>query len=356
MRKGVSFCLILLMAFSQALVEADGWTQPQETPPGQEQAGTLHIDVRRVLVRVLAQDKRTHEAVRGLSKSNFELRDGGTPKALTYFAAEPGADRPMTIVLLLDLRVLDRKRLPGFAETLKPALEQLASSDRIALWFLDQSHFGEVQEATNDHALIETGIDKIEQAWKKSPSFGAAPASSLEAILKRYGSPSPSSELEIVMVTNDLDAASSNRVETLRKSLLTAPGSLDILYKAGKSDRFWRSLSSVAAPGGFSPTVPGQHYEFLSYLQKQSGGKFIEVQSENYGAAFLQMFKDLSAAYWLEFAPDASSPAGKLHSISLRIRPGSLPKQSSVKLIYRTGYYLPAAETGPDESVKDRAP
>lgn len=356
MRRKSGFSFVLLFACSNALLAVGGWVQAQGTPPGHEQADTLHIEVRRVLVRVLAQDKRSHEALRGLSKSDFEVRDNGTQRALTYFAAEPGSDRPMTIVLLLDLRVLDRNRLPELAETLTPALKQLTPSDRIAVWFMDQAHFGEVQEATTNQMLVENAIAKIEEAWKKSPSFGAAPASSLEAIVKRYGSPFPSSHLEVVMVTNDLDAASSNRVDALRRALLAAPGSLDILYKAGKSDRFWRALSSVAAPGGFSPTVPGQHYEFLSYLQKQTGGEFIEVQSDDYGAAFLRIFRDLSAAYWLEFAPDESGPAGKLHSISVRVRKGSLPKQNSVKLIHRTGYYLPAARTGPEKSVKAQVP
>lgn len=321
-----------------------GWAEPGAALIGQEQPGSLHIDVPRVLLRVLVQDKRSREGIRGLGKSDFEVRDDGAETPLTYFAPETDPSRPMTIVLLLDLRVLDKNRLPELAETLKPALEEIAPSDRIAVWFMDQAHSGEVQEATSDHALVENAIAKIEDTWKTSPSFGAAPARALDDIVKRYGSSSLSSDLEIAAVTNDLDAVASSRVDALRKSLLEAPGSLHILYRAGKSDRIWRNLSSVAAPGGFSPAAPGLHYAFLSYLQKQTGGEFVEVSADDYGRAFLRVFRDLSAAYWIEFAPEPSNHAGKLHSISVTIRKSALGKTISARLLYRTGYYLPGTQ------------
>lgn len=333
--------LVLIFALACLACSTAVLGQFRGSAQGQEPAGTLRIEVNRVLVRVLVQDKRSRQGISGLAQKDFRLRDDGAEKPLTYFAFGTDPNRPMTIVLLLDLRVLDRRRLPALAETIKPALEQLAPSDRIAVWFMDQAHAGEVQPATGDHALVEHAIARIEDTWKKSPSFGAAPARSLEEIVSRYGSSPQSSDLEIVAVSNDLDAVASARVEAIRKSLLKAPGSLHILYEAGKSDRFWRKLAAVAAPGGFSPAAPGLHYAFLSYLQKETGGEFNEVSADDYGSAFLRVFHDLSAAYWLEFAPDASRAAGRMHTLSVTIRKGAVPRRSSARLLYRTGYYLP---------------
>lgn len=295
----------------------------------------LKIDVQRVVVRVIAREKRSHNTLDNLTADDFRLKSDGELQPLTFFGHGPHSTRPLGIVLLLDTRVLHRENVESLAHTAQAALEKLGVADQVAIWRMDQAHTEELLPPTTDRKEVLDRLVAFSEKVPKTPQFGSGPLIALNAIIDARSQFSPDCDIAIVAITSDLDAENRVRVDALRTALLRHGVTLHLVYRAGKSDRAMRKLSLAVAPGGFAPTVPWLRYQALSYLAKESGGEFVPVEQEDYGAAFLQVIGDIGASYVLEFRRPRTVKRG-FHRIVVSLAAAS--NRPAVHLLYRQGY------------------
>ena len=333
--KAAAVLILLGAAFAPLSCAAQQPSAPQQP----EAQATLRMEVRRVLLRVLVKDKRSHQGVTGLAAQDFLVKDDGVERPLTYFGAGPSRDRPLTVVLLLDIRILNKHRIQTLASSADAAFATLGAADRVGLWTMDQGDGQELQPATTDKATVKKAIAQLGETPLKSPQLGSGPVKALEAILASLHGLAADSDVIVVPLTDDLDAEPNPRIEAIRKGLLATPGVLYLLYKADRKEKWMRKFELVAAPGGFSPGLPGFRYQSFSYLAQQTGGDFVEVSGDDYGRGLIQMFSDIAASYLLEFRPASSAADGKFHALSVSLRKGALKQGDSAKVIYRKGYY-----------------
>ncbi len=115
------------------------WAQVELPPPGD--ASVIRVDVDVVNVLCTVRDWKG-SFVNYLDKSEFRIREDGTPQEIRYFARE--VETPFTVALLIDVsgsvaRILDIERaatMRFFTEVLRPTDKALllSFSQTVAVW------------------------------------------------------------------------------------------------------------------------------------------------------------------------------------------------------------------------------
>ena len=123
-----------LCAFLIALVTAAFVGQIQTD--AQQPVDTIRINTRVVFMDALVKDKRTGASIADLKLENFEVRDDGTPRSISYFTREGQARKPLALILILDLRDDGAGRFLKREEVRKAMVEELAKlppGDEVAI-------------------------------------------------------------------------------------------------------------------------------------------------------------------------------------------------------------------------------
>ena len=126
----------------------------------QEVEDTIKIKTRVVFLDALVKDKRTNLPISDLTTANFEVRDDGKPRNISYFTREGQARKPLALILILDLREDGAGRFMKQPEILKAMEDELAKlppGDEVAIMAMDMNEDEErfwLTEFTNDRAKL----------------------------------------------------------------------------------------------------------------------------------------------------------------------------------------------------------
>lgn len=123
---------------SLALLLAVALTQVSLAIPvsAQEPTETIRVRTRVVFLDALVKDKRTNAPVSDLKPENFEVIDDGKPRPISYFTREGQARKPLSLILILDLREDGAGRFLKQPEILKMMADELAKlppEDQVAI-------------------------------------------------------------------------------------------------------------------------------------------------------------------------------------------------------------------------------
>ena len=159
----------------------------------QEPAETIRVRTRVVFLDALVKDKRTNAPVSDLKSENFEVIDDGKARPISYFTREGQARKPLSLILVLDLREDGAGRFLKQPEILKMMADELAKlppEDQVAILAVS---IGEDEDRvwltdfTNDRAQMAAALAKAPNYIGESASAG------------RKGTPT---DAEIVATTN----------------------------------------------------------------------------------------------------------------------------------------------------------
>jgi len=151
----LGFLLILLLA---------GLVTPASA---QETAETIRVHTRVVFLDALVKDKKTNSPVSNLTPANFEVLDEGKARSLTYFSREGQARKPLSIVLILDVREDGAGRFlkrPEVLQVMTQALAKLGPGDEVAILAVD---IGEdekrvwLSDFTRDPAVLTAALARV---------------------------------------------------------------------------------------------------------------------------------------------------------------------------------------------------
>ncbi|HJY05131.1 MAG TPA: VWA domain-containing protein [Bryobacteraceae bacterium] len=140
---------------------AEAQQPPAPRPP------TFSTDVKVVNVFATIRDKDGH-IVTNLAKDDFTLLEDGRPQTIRYFARQ--SDIPLTLGLLVDTSMSERRMLPTERQASYAFLEQVLRPEKDKAFLIHFDHDVELlQDLTSSRQRLEKALNLLE-----TPRFGGA--------------------------------------------------------------------------------------------------------------------------------------------------------------------------------------
>jgi VWFA-related protein len=184
----------------------------------QEPVDTIRINTRVVFLDALVKDKRTGVPIADLKPENFEIRDDGVVRPVSYFTREGQARKPLALVLILDLRDDGAGRFlkrPEILKAMGDELAKLSPEDDVAI--LAMGINGEDEKRvwltgfTRDHAQLVAALGR-------APGFVDVDPAVADARAGKVGDKDDSDH------TSSLTLGGSSQKETPKDSSGPGPG------------------------------------------------------------------------------------------------------------------------------------
>jgi Ca-activated chloride channel family protein len=264
------------------------------------------------LVRVDVLVTEGGKPVRGLTRSDFELRDNGQ---LQDVDAVYGEDQPLDVVLLLDVSgSLQGMALDSLKRAALGAVDGLRADDRVRL--LAFSHRISMADArAGDTEAVRSAILRLDAGG--STALCDALYTSLAMTL---GSP----RRTVALLFSD---GRDNRSWLSAQAVTQVARESDVVVYAIAFKPPWRS-SEVAAPAVASEP----NRAFLETLSGSTGGRLVwEQESRRLPTLFKDLLEEMRGRYVLAYYPQhAGGPGWHKIAVQLKTRQG--------KVLARAGY------------------
>ncbi len=361
---------------------------PSEEHEGSEEI--MRVRTRVVFIDALVRDRRTGAPVVNLTRENFEVRDNGQQRTLTYFSNQGlGRPRPLALVLALDLTtsaILYLQR-PEVMEQIISALDGLQPDDEVAVmqtWFEPcptcaralsfQTKSRMVDGLTRDRARTAAALREAQRFARQNlphvrmffsagallrDSLGAAPGSIDPANPPFEVTVAPdyqniidqapliatqerlNSQVVIAKITDDLEEDFLSRsAETARRLIGSGASVSGLIVRRNAFGSMINMLGHSLAP------MLRLRLHTTSYYSRQTGGEVATAGNpEQFGAAVTQIIGGLAARYSLGFTLNENErDDGRMRRLEVRVRARDARGQGQrVRVNARRGYYL--AET-----------
>lgn len=337
----------------------------------------VRIKTRVVFLDALVKDKKTGQPVRDLRAANFEVRDEGRPRTISYFSR--GADalpRPLSLVLVLDLPIQYLNQ-PDVTEQLAAALQKLPQESRAALivtWpeeeekgsGIYQGRCRTLEGLTPDLTRVTTALrtvpalnrqatDYLEKRvkadrWKigNIGTAGEMPARVSQGAMKCVSdevgllaaSKDSHSQLALTVITYDIAPFDKVLMEKTTRQLLETGVTVNgIIIKLG----FLHNALLKGMAGPYISTLGSALYA-VRRSATETGGEVITVDGKTgFARALETMFDNLLARYSLGFTLDEEEQNdGRLHRLEVRVSAkDERGRERKLVVQARRGYYLP---------------
>lgn len=376
-RLGTSIFVIALgmgvaSAQSPSSVAAAPARTAADQPTLNQPATTIPVRVNVVNVFATVRDKHG-KIVSDLTKEDFSLSEDGRPQTIHYFAK--GSDLPLTLGLLVDTSLSQRRVLDQERNASSSFLQQMVRTDKDKAFVI---HFDRevelLQDLTSSHEKLASAIDKLETPQlTRTSSGGSDPDSgsgrgsghhfgggtllydavylaSDELMKKQEG------RKALIVLSDGVDQGSK---ESLDYAIETAQRSNTVVYsilfkddeaygnRGGYGNPRWGGPGMGGGPmggGGMGRGGRGRYPQqeqrpdgkkILERISRETGGRMFEVsKKEPVDQIYAQIEDELRNQYSLGYTPDrAGGMAAGYHKIQLAV------KQKDLVVQARDGYY-----------------
>jgi hypothetical protein len=296
--------------FLYAAVVAAGALYAQGGPGAQPANARVWVDVQVV-------ERLRDRPIEGLTQADFEVRDGGRPVALSFFAA---GRLPLDLVIIEPASDASRiEGIPRIVDDLPPALKDLGPDDRVAL--VRASPGGElVLGLSGDTGPVRNELLRRDPHRKPRKSDCLYDAVSMAAsVLGQAGS--GVRRRAIVIVAEDRESGSRQNEAGAAAAALKAGATVNILALPARveptSDPRLRPTPPTVLPRGFLPRPTGQNWQSVRPVVNATGGDFL-IQAER-SAGLPELIRRLQARYLIGFSPLEAQP-DKPHNVSVKVK------------------------------------
>ncbi|MHB1938636.1 MAG: hypothetical protein ACYCOR_18945 [Acidobacteriaceae bacterium] len=300
-----------------------------------------------------------------LNSANFRLFIDGHPTPLSYFR-RPGQAKPILFYFLLRNDQQDKEVLAKIEAELPASMGVLPANTLVSVgWYRRDETAQLILPPTADRTKVMSAVHEILMQATRTGStlpsssrastssavpttpLPATPQTNLSAGRKgnvQKGDFGPGNALNLVFanwadrpdrqnvqpwVVALTDALSMDYVwqaKRLHDVLLREGIVFDAVEETRGQDAKWIAASKVLAPTGISPFFVDAMYRFRyeEYLAQATGGEVVKLTpTTDYRTALLDLFRNQSEFYELEFNPESHYADGKLHSIKISLEIGS---------------------------------
>ena len=262
-----------------------------------------------VTVPALVTD-RDGRRVRGLTQSDFLVRDNGRAVTLSYFAA--GTDR-VALAFVLDASGSIRELISQQRAAALQLFSRFGRGSRVAVL-----HFGEKAELlapfTTDAGRVEPAFAAHLPAGRRTAIFNAATAALRAFAAEQDG---PAERRIVVLISDGLDTASVARAQTVIADALAQCVSFYVIHLPLYTPRDGRLVVRPPAKG------------FRDLATKTGGRYFVIGDAEDaldpaapapdLAPVFRAIEEDLRGQYVLGYYPDEAARAAASHRIEINL-------------------------------------
>ena len=279
----------------------------------QQQPPVFKAGTRTVMVPVTVHDE-TGQAVRDLTRDDFEVRDNGKPQAITFFSRDV---QPITAILLLD----------GSASLLSLLDEQIGAATELIVRMLpgDRLRIGSFAEDTrmmpgysdNRDELLAFLANEFNIRLGRRTRLWDAMDAALVALSKEQG------KRVLIVLSDGVDTWSLQTYDGVR----ARAGRNDIaitFVRVHQPDptgqRFELQRGRDGTSEGRLRPIPRDAFESLAW---ETGGQLVRVSpDQQMDAPFTQIALDLHGQFMLGFTPAVLD--GRVHTLEVRVKPRGL--------------------------------
>jgi VWFA-related protein len=349
--KTTSLSLLVVLALLYSLAPLKGQDRTDDI---------VRIRTRVVFIDTLVKDQKTGTSICDLKREEFEMRDDGKLRTLSYFSRSgEGRRRPLALLLVVDLVAPDTTqylRLVKVMESLAAVLTRLPPEDEVAV----VAHTGGVA------ATLRTLTDFTNDRTKIAEALAAAPSrpmpqprrygEELENILQKAEpavAERPDSQIIVVPVTTNFAPTTIAQRDKIAARLIRS----NVFFSPLSSDAGRGTMKMHNVPGKYpAPPRPlldalgrlaGWDNDAPKHIAEQTGGEATSVrQPEDYGAALEKLIADLAARYNLGFTLNENErDNGRIHRLEVRVKAtDSRGKQRKLVVRARRAYYMKTQE------------
>jgi Ca-activated chloride channel family protein len=285
---------------------------------GQEPPHAIRVDVQMVSLDVGVFDAGGRPVL-DLRKEDFLIFEDGQPQEIRYFAP---AEQPHNIVLLFDCSDSTSGHWPLINKAVDEFSKHKKPGDRVLLAAFASSVYTLLDWDAPETAVADFDINAPargrgnRRACNGTALYGALQwaAQKLRPVQTRKG---------IVILTDGVDSSPDKIVEEeSRKALVTFRSAGIPIYFIGVGTDINPTLGVSANP----PEVRVA----MERLAEVSGGRSVfPKRVEDLIPTYDRIGRELRTSYSIGYAPPASTPDGKRHRITVRLRSGNLRIQQS---------------------------
>jgi hypothetical protein len=139
----------------------------------------------------------------------------------------------------------------------------------------------------------------------------------------------------LVVIGSDFDVVSGKIINAVTANLLAAGPTVGGLLKSDAQT----SAAKLIVRAMTLPSGGAARADDTTYFSSRTGGEVIKVHEEDYGDALERIIGNLAQRYSLGFVPNKAQLDGKLHKLTIRVKPSVAPQQGSkLQIRARQGY------------------
>lgn len=287
---------------------------PADTSASEEisEGDIIRVDSQLTTVNVSVVDRTTSRGVGGLTQSDFELREDGTPQEIVQFES---SEAPFDLVLLIDVSGSTRDKVALIRAAALRFVSAARPSDRIAIIsFAGQAIL--VSPFTLDREQLRQRVNAINTATGDTKVYDA-----MEFALRQIPQGTTSSRRTALVLMSDGLDGSMEGVQGEGSRL----GYNDLLSRVREFDGVLYSLwlnteYEAMSPLDTQPEAFDQSHQRMKEVAEAGGGVFYEVDRlEDLAGAYERVVADLGTVYSLAYRPTNKARDGKWRTIRVKV-------------------------------------
>ncbi|HJQ22778.1 MAG TPA: VWA domain-containing protein [Blastocatellia bacterium] len=309
-----------------------------EKPEAQDEAVRLRTEL--VLLEAEVLNKRTGQAVGGLSKEDFLLYEDGVKQEITHFSKDK---LPLSVLLLIDVSGSVWPTMKKLRDGALDALQNLKPEDEVAVMvFAERARL--TLNFTKDKQLAAQAIQMAGARDTGSETNINDAVQRAAAYIKN--ATNPDNRRVIIAISDDVSThkvplyAKGQTIQELLESGGIICGLLfDSIYKAKPEP-----VTTPDAPGFQRALIAGETDIIKSFVERL-GGVAIQADQENVKEQFVRLIERLRTRYSLGYVSSNEKRDGKFRRIRLKVAPEVDKREKGVAVSTRPGYYAKKKET-----------
>ena len=311
------------------------------TPPTPD--NIIHVSTQLLTLDALVEDKKTHNLIGGLDRSDFQLTEDGAPQNLTYFDHD---QLPLSIVFLFDITDSVRPALKPLAKGALEVLAHLKPQDEVSVMAFS-SHTELLQDFTTDRLQAAIAIDKASTMKTSEGAF--VHECMYEAIDQAMRSQVPNSRRVLVWLTDGTSNLENKftQKEMGRESppiLHTEKEDIERLQRTGIVVSGLIEHSTLGDVVVTAALLEGTRFGDIKNFATLTGGPVLKTSKKEVADRLSDLIDDLRSRYTLGYRPSTFRPSGTFCKLTLQLSPTyqqthPTPPPSDITISTRGGYF-----------------
>lgn len=307
------------------------------------QQATFRAETRLVLLDVQVIDRDSGKILDSLLRDDFQVEDDGRLREVTIFEY---ASTPLDLVLLVDVSGSMIEASRAMVQTLRWAVQDLRSSDRVALITFSKNSSVVLPLNDSRSKLLEAAERAVEHTSRLEQGTRLYDALVTAAgLFRAEGKAVRDRRRAVLAVTDDKESNSKSKAQTVITELLESNAIANAVVINTREPAGRRRITRLGVPIPGVPPItddrqlpPPKHvYLSMERIVAETGG---EMTNRREREDFLgEMFARIRSRYLLGFYADNETGGAVFHRLTIRLSPARQRDYPRAFVRARTGYY-----------------